>query len=73
MSDGKNLSASECGKRKCMACNGASNVVYGLGFVGAAIYYLQHATTFWAGAFGILKAVAWPAFVVYKLLEFLGM
>lgn len=45
--------------------------VYGLGLMGALIYYLQHATTFSQGAIGILKAILWPAFLVYKLLGFL--
>ncbi len=41
---------------------------YFLGFIGAAVYYIQQATGFWAGVLGILKAVVWPAFLVYKLL-----
>ena len=42
--------------------------VYFLGFVGAAIYYIQQATGFWQGVLGVLKAIVWPAFIVYKLL-----
>lgn len=37
------------------------------------MYFIQHANTFWIGVLGVLKAAVWPAFVVYKLLEFLGM
>ena len=37
------------------------DAVYGLGFVGAAVYFIQHAPTFWIGMFGVLKAVVWPA------------
>ncbi len=44
---------------------------YGLGFVGAVIYFIKHAVTFWGGVLGILKAMVWPALVVYKLMEFL--
>lgn len=47
--------------------------VYGLGFFGAAIYFIQHATTFWMGVLGILKAILWPAFLVYRFLEFFRM
>lgn len=47
----------------------AGDAVYGLGIIGAIIYFLQHATTFWLGAFGIIKALFWPAFLVYKALE----
>lgn len=50
---------------------GASEAVYGLGFIGAAIYYISHAGSFWAGALGILKAIVWPAILVYRLLELL--
>ena len=51
--------------------HGASGAVYGFGFVGAAIYFIQHAETFWMGAHGILKAIVWPAMLVWKLLELL--
>ena len=42
--------------------------VYGLGFIGALVYYIQTATGFWNGALGVLKALIWPAMLVYKLL-----
>ena len=47
--------------------------VYGLAFVGAFIYYIQRAGTFKDGVLGFLKALVWPAILVYKLLEFLKM
>ena len=50
---------------------GGSGAVYGLGLIGSLIYFLSHATTFWEGVLGILKAIVWPAFVVYGLLNFL--
>ncbi len=53
--------------------NGVSGGVYGLAFVGAAIYFISHATSFWMGVLGFLKAIVWPAILVYKLLEFLKM
>jgi len=56
----------QCGCH-CGACGGS---VYFLGFVGAAVYYLQQSTTFWTGVVGILKALVWPAFLAYKLLGF---
>ncbi len=46
--------------------------VYGLGFIGAAIYYISVAATFWAGVLGFLKAIIWPIFLVYGALKFLG-
>jgi hypothetical protein len=56
-----------------MKCNSATGAVYGLGFAGAVVYFLQHAATFWIGVLGILKAIVWPALVIYKALEFLKM
>ena len=55
------------------AAGAGGGAVYGLGLIGAAFYYIQHAATFMAGVVGILKAIVWPAFVVYHLLGFLGM
>jgi hypothetical protein len=50
---------------------GGGNAVYGLGLIGALVYYIQHAEGFWPGVLGVLKALVWPAFVVYDLLKFL--
>jgi hypothetical protein len=32
--------------------NAHSGAVYGLGFIGAAIYFISHATGFWIGVLG---------------------
>ena len=50
-----------------------SSAVYGMALIGALIYYVQHATTFWMGVVGVLKAMVWPAFLVYNLMESLKM
>jgi len=44
---------------------------YGLGFIGAAIYFISTATSFWVGVLGFLKALVWPAFLVYYAFQFL--
>jgi len=56
-------------KRKFMhqGCGG----IYGLAFLGALVYFIQHATTLWEGILGIVKALFWPAVLMYKLLEYL--
>lgn len=64
-------------KCKCMHkhhnhSNGG-NAVYALGLIGALVYYLSTATSFWLGLLGILKALVWPAFVVYEAMRALGM
>lgn len=45
---------------------------YFLGFLGAAIYYISTATGFWNGVLGLLKALVWPAFLIFEALKFLG-
>ena len=50
---------------------GGGGAVYFFGFVGALIFYLQRSTTLQEGLIGFLKALAWPAFLIYKLLEVL--
>jgi hypothetical protein len=52
--------------------NGTSSALYGLGFIGAAIYYISVATGFWVGVLGFLKAMVWPVFMVYELLKYIG-
>lgn len=51
---------------------GSGGAVYGLGVIGAAVYYISTATSFWMGVLGILKALVWPAFLVYGLLKYIG-
>lgn len=50
-----------------------SGAFYGLGFIGAAIYFISHATTFWTGVLGFLKAIIWPIFFVYEAFKHFGM
>jgi hypothetical protein len=35
--------------------NPGGGAVYGLGFIGALVYFIQHAATFWEGVLGILS------------------
>ena len=49
-----------------------TGMVYGLGLIGAAVYYVQHATGFWMGVVGILKAIVWPAMLTAKDCETCG-
>jgi hypothetical protein len=59
-------------KEKVIHHSHSSNAVYGLGFIGAAIYFISQATGFWIGVLGFLKAIVWPAFLVYEALKQLG-
>ena len=49
---------------------GGGSAVYGLGFIGAAVYFISHAATFWLGVLGFLKALVWPAFLIYEAFKF---
>ncbi len=52
--------------------DGTAGAAYFIALVGAAVYFISQATGFWTGVLGFLKALVWPAFVVYGLLKFLG-
>jgi hypothetical protein len=52
--------------------NASGGAVYGLGLIGAAVYYIQAATGFWMGVVGFLKALVWPAFLIYEALKHLA-
>lgn len=48
----------------------SSSAVYGLGFIGAAIYFISQAASFWEGLIGFLKAIVWPAFLIYETFKY---
>ncbi len=50
---------------------GAWGGAYMLAFIGAFVYYVQHAQSFWDGVAGFFEALVWPAFLVYHLMVFL--
>lgn len=56
-------------ENKCKRGNGGAaaggGAVYGLGMIGAAIYFISHAVSFGMGLLGFFKALVWPAFLVY--------
>ncbi len=47
--------------------------VYGLGLIGALVYFISTATSFWDGVWGVLQSIVWPAFLVYGLLQHVKM
>jgi len=69
----KSVRAKKKSAMKCVSsCKPACGGVYGLGFIGSAVYYISTATGFWNGVLGFLKAIVWPAMLVYNALKFLG-
>ena len=59
----------DCGSRR--TASPQSCLLWLLGVIGAAIYFIGNSEGFWAGVLGFLKALVWPVFLVWKLLEFL--
>lgn len=57
-----------------ISCNNTpgGGAFYGLGFIGALVYYITTATGFWLGVLGVLKAIVWPAFLIYEVLKYIG-
>ncbi len=53
---------------KEFSCSSTNSWIYFLGFIGAAIYYVSHASGFWSFVLAILQAIIWPAMVVLKIL-----
>jgi len=59
---------SEVSKSRGAVRCGSGGAVYGLGLIGALVYYWQHASGFWAHVWAVGEAILWPAFVIYHLL-----
>jgi hypothetical protein len=68
----KNSCWSSWGMKKHMGGHGGGGALYGLGFIGALVYYLTTAPSLLAGVIGVVKAILWPAFLVYGVLKFIG-
>jgi len=58
--------------KKQVQSGAQSGAVYGLGFIGAAVYFISTATGFWIGVWGFIKAIFWPAFLVYEAFKYLA-
>jgi hypothetical protein len=54
--------------KKGKMSGGNAGGAYFLGMIGAAVYYLHNSYGFGASIVALLKAVVWPAFLVYHLL-----
>lgn len=58
-------------QKKEVKIQGSSESVYGLGLIGAWVYYIGRANTTQERVQGFFKGLVWPAFLVYDLLTFL--
>lgn len=58
--------------KKDIQCNAQTSALYGIGLIGAAVYFIPNAEGFWMGVLGLLKAIVWPAILVFEALKSLG-
>jgi hypothetical protein len=57
------------GRRRASAPAPCGGAVYGLGLIGAFVYFWQQADGLGEHTVGALKALVWPAFLVYEALR----
>jgi hypothetical protein len=66
------ITTTEEGKApKVVVQGGSSDSVYGLGFIGALVYFISQAKDFREGVIGFFKAIVWPAILVYEIFKLL--
>ena len=56
---------------KVIRQGGGLDAVYGIGLIGAWVYYFRRASTAKQRVQAFFKGLVWPAFLVYEVLEFL--
>jgi len=57
---------------KVVTENGALGWVAFTAYIGAVIYFFQLDPTFWGFILALLKAIFWPAYVLFEVLGVLG-
>lgn len=73
MDSENNMDHTDYGKTKVGHRGHTSEAVYGLGLIGAWVYFIGNAATFWLGVLGFLKGLVWPAYLVYAALKYLNL
>jgi hypothetical protein len=58
--------------RTAQATTGGGGAVFGLGLIGALVWFWNQADGFGEHLVGILKALVWPAFLVYDAFRVLN-
>ncbi len=71
MTTGPTTMEHENQKTKVIRQGGGSDAVYGIGLIGAWVYYIGRATTSEERIKGFFKGFIWPAFLVHQLFVFL--
>jgi len=68
-----NCDHSSCCQKLGSNQGGSSSAVYGLGFVGALIYFFPTMNTFNGVIMGIVKSLVWPGILVHQAFTLLGL
>jgi hypothetical protein len=50
----------------------SGGAIYGMGVLGAGVYFWQQADSFWEHAYAVIQALFWPAYMVYRAFEALA-
>lgn len=58
-------------KVKVINKNGPFGGAFLVTYIGAAVYFIQNTSGFWGVIGALLKALVWPGFVVYHVLQLL--
>jgi hypothetical protein len=51
--------------------HGPMGFIFFVAFIGAAVYFVQQSVGFWGFIGALLKAIVWPGFVIYHVLQVL--
>jgi hypothetical protein len=65
------MTTQEQQKPTVIRSGGGADAVYGIGMIGAWIFYFKRATTTQERIQALFKGLVWPAFLVYDVLVFL--
>jgi hypothetical protein len=55
--------------KSTMIKHGPSGFVMFVAYIGAAVYFVQQSAGFWGFILALLKAIVWPAFVLFHVLQ----
>ncbi len=63
----------EMNRKMGFAMHGPRGLVALMTYIGAAIYFISQSDgSFWEVILGLLQAAVWPVYLVFHLLQFLG-
>jgi hypothetical protein len=68
---GGKMTTQEKQKPVAVRPGGGADAVYGIGMIGAWVFYFKRAETTQERIRAFFKGIVWPAFLVHDLLEFL--